>query len=276
MKNLIVRSLTGVVFLGIMIGGILWCKYSYGVLMLAILIGTMLEFLKLTSGSYYKFSKVLTVLAGAVLFILTFCYRAFDIPGKLVMLAVLPVAVVMIDSLYVKDKTEYGKFANMYTSILYIAVPVTMSNFLAFRHVGEYSGTTLLSLFILIWVMDTGSYVFGLALGQRFGKKLAPGISPKKSWIGFWGGLLCTVGAAVLLWHFGMLRLKWWVAAILGVVVAVAGVYGDLLESQWKRYYAVKDSGNTIPGHGGFLDRFDSSLFVLPAGVIFMEIVKLL
>ncbi len=275
MKNLILRSVSGIVFMAIMVVCIMWCKYSYAVLMLLILGGTMIEFLRLTSAGAYKFSRFLTVMSGVVLFILTFLYRAFDFPGKMIMLAVLPVAVVMIDSLYVKDKTEYGKFANMYTSILYIAVPIAMTNFAAFQH-GSYTGIPLLCLFILIWSMDTGSFVFGMALGQRFGKKLSPNISPKKSWVGFWGGLACTVAAAVLLQHFGLLDMKWWVACILGVVAAVAGVYGDLLESQWKRYYAVKDSGKTIPGHGGFLDRFDSSLFVLPAGIIFLEILKLL
>ncbi len=275
MKNVLVRGLAGIAFLVVMVGGILWCKYSYGVLMLGILVGCMLEFLKLTSGSYYKFSKFLTVMSGVTLFLLTFAYRAFDIPGKLVMLAVLPVAIVMIDSLYVRDKTEYGKFANMYTSILYIAIPIAMTNFLAFSH-GEYSGITFLSIFILIWTMDTCSYIFGMALGQRFGKKLSPNISPKKSWVGFWGGLACTVGVGILLGHFGLLNLKWWVAALLGLVVGISGLYGDLLESQWKRYYEVKDSGHTIPGHGGFLDRFDSTLFAMPAAVIFMEIVKLL
>ncbi|MCD8313668.1 MAG: phosphatidate cytidylyltransferase [Bacteroidales bacterium] len=286
MKNLILRTLTGIAFLVIMIGGILWCKYSYAVLMLAIMVGSMIEFLRLTSGSSYKFSKFLTILSGIILFLLTSAYRAFDIPGKLIMLAVLPVAIVMIDSLYVKDKTEYGKFANMYTSILYIAIPIAMTNFAAFSH-GEYlglkafldgnpAGLPLLSFFILTWTLDTGSYVFGMLLGQRFGKKLAPAISPHKSWVGFIGGMVCSIAVAILLAHFGLLPLSWWVAALLGVVTSIAGVYGDLLESQWKRYYAVKDSGNTIPGHGGLLDRFDSTLFTMPAAIIFMEIVNLL
>ncbi len=291
MKNLLIRTLAGLGFIVVMVGGIIWCKWSYAVLMLLILIGSMTEFMKLTTGTSYKFSRFLTVLAGVILFLVSFFYKAYyqtlNLPGSLIMLAVVPVAIVMMASLYVKDKTEYGKFAFMYTSILYIAIPLAITNLAAFDDNCHYiglkhflenpeAGLPLLSFFLLVWTMDTGSFIFGMAIGQKHGKKIAPKISPKKSWWGFWGGTFCTIVVAILLSYFGLLPMKWWVAAILGGLAAVTGIYGDLIESQWKRYYSVKDSGHTIPGHGGMLDRFDAALFILPTAVIFMEIIKLI
>ena len=135
----------------------------------------------------------------------------------------------------------------------------------------------MLSLFILIWMSDVGAYCVGTALGQRpDARKLAPSISPKKSWWGFWGGVFFCVAAAVglhfLTWlPFGLLH-----CIALGVIVSVAGVCGDLFESMWKRHFGVKDSGNCIPGHGGMLDRFDSSLVAIPLACVYLTLTGLL
>lgn len=276
MKNTAVRTISGIGFLAIMIAGLLWCRFSYGVLMLWIMIMMMREFFRMTMGDSYKFSQILAITTGAVLFCLTFIYKSYNLTGGLVALAIIPMAVVMIDSLYVKDKTEFGKFSNLYTGIVYIAVPITLSNFAVFDAVGSYNGWTMLCFFIMIWACDVGAFVFGCALGQRYGGRLFPSISPKKSWIGFWGGFAMSILAAVILQLGGMLPMNTWLAAVLGAVISVSGTYGDLVESQWKRHYEVKDSGTSIPGHGGYLDRFDSTLLALPAGIIFMELVRLL
>ena len=115
MKNLVVRTLSGIGFLAIMIGALLWCRFSFAALMLWITGMMMFEFFRMTMGSSYRFSQLLAILAAVTLFVLTFLFKSYDIPGRMVILSIIPIFIVMIDSLYVKDKTEFGKFANLYT-----------------------------------------------------------------------------------------------------------------------------------------------------------------
>ena len=177
----------------------------------------------------------------------------------------LPIMVVMVNSLYVKDKTEFGKFSDIYTGILYIAVPLSLSNLIVFFG-QQFNGIVLLCFFIIIWSSDVGGYIFGSTLGKRFSKKLFPDISPKKTWVGFWGGMFCSILSAIVLKDAMHLPISLINTIVLAIVMDIAGVYGDLFESQWKRHYNVKDSGTIIPGHGGMLDRFDSTLMAMPVG----------
>lgn len=270
MNNFIKRALSGVVFVGIMLAALLLNKYIFGVVMTLSLIVMMKEFLKMTCGNNYWFSQILSILAGATLFVLVYLYRGFGVPGRLVILAFIPVFILMINSLYVKDKSRFDKFSNLYTAILYIAVPWSLLNFAVFGCEGNFDGTLLLSFFVIIWGSDVGAYLFGVTLGQKYGKKLFPSISPKKSWIGFWGGLFMAVALAACLYSLELLPFKFGHCIAMAVLLNVTGVYGDLIESQWKRHHEVKDSGNIIPGHGGLLDRFDSALIAIPIGIIYL------
>lgn len=270
MNNFIKRALSGVVFVGVMLAALLLNKYIFGAVMTLSLIVMMKEFLKMTCGKNYWFSQILSIIAGATLFVLVYLYRGFGVPGRLVILAFIPVFILMINSLYVKDKSRFDKFSNLYTAILYIAVPWSLLNFAVFGCEGNFDGTLLLSFFVIIWGSDVGAYLFGITLGQKYGKKLFPSISPKKSWIGFWGGLVMAVALAVGLHYLGLLPFELPHCIVMSVLLNVTGVYGDLIESQWKRHYEVKDSGNIIPGHGGLLDRFDSALIAIPIGIIYL------
>lgn len=273
------RAISGIVYAGLLISSILWCKYSFLVFMLFAISVMMHEFMRMTMGSEYKVSQTLTIIAGCVLFGIVWAIRAFDaIIAKFCFVAMIPVFVVMVNSLYVKYKKDFGKFANVYTALMYIAIPFTIYNFLVFSHDGQYSGWLLLAFFLIIWASDTGAYLFGMSLGQKFGKKLFPSISPKKSWVGFWGGLFLALVVGVVLFltgsfeFSGLKDFSWYHALGLSAVMNVSGVYGDLFESQWKRHYEVKDSGSIIPGHGGLLDRFDSAIFAIPAGMIYLAV----
>ena len=276
MKNLIVRTLTGAGFVVGVVVALLLNKYCFGLLMILLMTAMMVEFFRMTMRGEYWFSQILSILAAIVLFVLTFLYRGFDFPGRLVVLAIIPVFVIMINSLYVKDKTDFGKFANLYTALRYIAVPVSLMNLAVFSPTGEYNGTLLLSLFIIVWVSDIGGYVFGMSIGQKYGRKLFPEVSPKKSWAGFWGGLFLAVAAGAVLHYTNMLHYPLLHCLVLSLLMNIFGVYGDLIESQWKRYYAVKDSGTFMPGHGGFLDRLDSALLAIPVGIIYLLVVNIL
>lgn len=263
-------------FAAIMLAAFLTNEYVYGVVMLLSLVIMMKEFLTMTCGSNYPYSQVLSILSGAVLFTLIYMYKAFEFPGRLVILAFVPVFLLMINSLYLKDKSRFDKFANLYTALMYIAVPWSLLNFAVFNSAGEFNGILLLCFFCIIWGTDVGAYIFGITLGQKYGKKLFPSISPKKSWIGFWGGLATAIGVAVGLHYAGLFRFDLIHCIFMGALLCVAGVYGDLIESQWKRHYNVKDSGNVIPGHGGLLDRFDSALIAIPIGIIYLVVMNVL
>lgn len=270
MNNFIKRTLSGVGFVAVMLAALLLNKYIFGVVMSLALVVMMKEFLKMTCGKNYWFSQILSILAGTTLFVLVFLYKGFDFPGRLVILAFIPVFILMINSLYVKDKTRFDKFSNLYAAVLYIAVPWSLLNFAVFNSEGTFCGTLLLSFFLIIWGSDVGAYLFGITLGQKYGRKLFPSISPKKSWIGFWGGMVMAVGIAVGLHYLELLPFELIHCISIAVLLDVTGVYGDLIESQWKRHYEVKDSGNIIPGHGGLLDRFDSALIAIPIGIIYL------
>ena len=276
MNNFIKRTISGIGFAAVMLAAFLTNEYVYGVVMLLSLVIMMKEFLTMTCGSNYPYSQVLSILSGAVLFTLIYMYKAFEFPGRLVILAFVPVFLLMINSLYLKDKSRFDKFANLYTALMYIAVPWSLHNFAVFNAAGEFNGILLLCFFCIIWGTDVGAYIFGITLGQKYGKKLFPSISPKKSWIGFWGGLATAIGVAVGLHYAGLFRFDLIHCIFMGALLCVAGVYGDLIESQWKRHYNVKDSGNVIPGHGGLLDRFDSALIAIPIGIIYLVVMNVL
>ena len=276
MNNFIKRTLSGIGFAAIMLAALLTNKFVFGIVMLLSLVVMMREFLHMTCGSEYRYSQILSIFAGVTLFVLTYLFKGFNFPGRLVILAFIPVFVVMINSLYVKDKSRFDKFANLYTAILYIAVPWSVFNFAVFNGCGDFNGKLLLAFFAIVWGSDVGAYLFGITLGQKYGKKLFPSISPKKSWIGFWGGMLMAIAVAMILHYAGLMPFTLLHCVFLAVLLDVAGVYGDLIESQWKRHYNVKDSGNLIPGHGGMLDRFDSALIAIPIGVIYLVVANLL
>jgi len=275
MNNTVVRTLSGAVYGALIFCSLLINGYFFAALIVFSMCAMMVEFYRMTMGESYKFSRALAIGAGVILFLLLYFCKAFHMPGKYVALAIIPILIVMFNSLLVKDKSEFTKFAFIYTGLLYIAVPMSLSNLLAFRE-GNFSGLLLLCFFIIIWCSDIGAYILGSLFGQKYGRKIAPEISPKKSWIGFWGGLLFAVLAAMILHWTGLLSFPLVHCIILAVLMHGSGVAGDLFESMWKRCCNVKDSGNLIPGHGGMLDRLDSTLFAMPVGAIYLALFNLI
>ncbi|MBQ9185570.1 MAG: phosphatidate cytidylyltransferase [Bacteroidales bacterium] len=274
MSNTVTRSIFGILFIGVMLAGLLLNQFGFAALMLFIMVTMMLEFLHMTVGKKFLLCRILAIITGIILFSATFIIIAYNYPTKYIAIALLPFAVLMSASLYSHDRGDFRDFSHILASLLYIALPIALSNLLVFRG-GEFSGQLMLAFFIIIWASDVGAYVFGISLGQKYGKKLFPEVSPKKSWIGFWGGILSSMLAGLILsltefLPFGIVH-----CMILGAIMGVSGVYGDLFESMWKRSSDVKDSGSIIPGHGGLLDRFDSSLFAIPVGVLYLILLNL-
>ncbi|MBQ6175849.1 MAG: phosphatidate cytidylyltransferase [Bacteroidales bacterium] len=275
MNNTVKRTLSGICFLAIVIGGLLVNKYLYAALITFMMVTMLYEFYRMTMGELFPRTRALAIVLGCSSFLTLFFVLAFRLEIRLVGLSAILLLVLMISTLMVKDKADFKLFSFLYTGLLYIAAPLTLSSFVVLDQAGNFDGRPMLAFFIIIWASDVGAYCVGMLLG-KYSKKLFESVSPKKTWAGFWGGLAFAVLAGLILVWTGLWTYPWYHAIILSVIMHVAGVFGDLFESQWKRVCEIKDSGNIIPGHGGMMDRFDSALFAIPAGVIYLVIIGLL
>lgn len=228
-------------------------------------------------GSSHKVPRIIAMVLGAAMFITVWLGCAFDsaIPFKYSSLNAIVLLALMISIVLEKDTKDFRSVSYLFTGILYIAMPLSLSNLIMFNN-GEFNGLMMLAFFIIIWSSDVGAYCFGLVFGQKiWPAKLCPSISPKKSWAGFWGGMLTALVAAAIMYSCGLLEFPLWHCLGMAAVMNVMGVFGDLYESMWKRAAGIKDSSNLIPGHGGLMDRFDSALFAIPSGVIYLIIASL-
>ena len=188
---------------------------------------------------------------------------------------IVTIAYLFISGLYLDRTHALDVWAYTMMSQIYIALPFSLLTCIAFipyplgalgvAYVWMYP----LAVFLFLWASDTGAYCVGSLLGRKIPYRLFPSISPKKSWVGSIGGGLLAILVAIPVSIFEPSMTIWqWIGFAL--VVTVFGTWGDLVESQIKRTLGIKDSGNILPGHGGLLDRFDSSLLAIPAAVIYI------
>jgi phosphatidate cytidylyltransferase len=278
-NNFIKRAITGVLFVAILVGCILYDSFSFGILFTIISALTIYEFGQLVNMRVegVKINKTITMLGGAYLFvaIMGFCTNAGQEGSKIFIPYVLLLLYMMISELYLKKENPVLNWAYSMLSQLYIGLPFAMLNILAFNYNKEYNSVSYvsilpLSVFIFIWLNDTGAYCIGSLIGKH---RLFERISPKKSWEGSIGGGVVAIGVSFLLAHYFPFMSMWeW--AGLALVVVIFGTWGDLTESLLKRQLHVKDSGTILPGHGGMLDRFDSALMAIPAAVVYMYFIQ--
>ncbi len=276
-SSLKLRTVSGIVFVLVMLGCLLFSPYLYAALIIYMMVGMMHEFYAMTMGDIFKVPRILAIASGIIFFALLFCFFSYRIPAKLISLGMIPVTATMLSLLFDKDrKGRLKDFSHIFTGLVYIAVPLSLSTFIALKD-GSFSCILLICFFVIIWCSDIGAYTIGMSFGRKEdSRKLCPDISPKKTWIGFWGGMAFSIIAAIVLKLTGLLDIHWLHCIALAVMMHVAGVLGDLFESAWKRACGVKDSGRAIPGHGGLLDRFDSTLMAVPVGTIYLALFNLL
>ena len=276
MKNLIIRTITGVIFVAAIVASFL--RPEAMVLLFSIVTGmTVWEFCGLVNQRDNVTVNRFICTVAAVYFFFAMTYFCSDLYGgsaKSVVFIPYLVTVVylLVAELYAKQKDPINNWAYTMLSQMYIALPFSLLNVLAFtaRPDGQVAFNTLLplSVFVFLWLNDTGAYCVGSLLGRH---KLFPRISPAKSWEGSIGGAVVVLAAAYAIGYYidGLMLTPWqWLG--LGLVVAVFGTWGDLVESLFTRTLGIKDSGNILPGHGGMLDRFDSSLLAIPAAVVYL------
>ena len=276
MKNFIVRTITSVFFVAAIVTSFL--NPQAMTLLFALVTGmTIWEFAGLVNDRpYIDINRFICTVSGVYLFLAMSGYNSGLTPSTVFIPYLVSIIYLMVAELYLKAKDPINNWAYTMFSQLYIALPFSLLNVLAFRSNGydtHYTYLMPLSVFVFLWINDAGAYCVGSLLGRH---KLFPRISPGKSWEGSIGGGLLVVAVAVAIWHFttlydvndlGLNAYEW---AGLGMVVVVFGTWGDLIESLLNRTLGINDSGNILPGHGGMLDRFDSTLLAVPAAVVYL------
>ena len=282
MKNFIIRSITGILFVTAIV--VCFLNPVSNAFLFALVTGlTVWEFTGLVNQREgVDTNRFICTVAGVYLFFAITGYVSGQTPSTVFIPYLITLIYLMVAELYAKNPDPINTWAYTMMSQLYVALPFSMISVLAFRSTPEgiaYTYLMPLSVFVFLWLNDSGAYCCGSLLGKH---KLFPRVSPGKSWEGSVGGAIVVVAVAGAVGYYTeqygvndlQLNIFQWMG--LGLVVVIFGTWGDLVESLFKRTLGIKDSGNILPGHGGMLDRFDSSLLAFPAAVVYLYTLTLI
>ncbi|HEY5589823.1 MAG TPA: phosphatidate cytidylyltransferase [Paludibacter sp.] len=266
MNNFVKRTLSGFLFVTLIIGSILLSHYTFAIVFALICGLTMREFHKLTNiQSDVEVNIWIATGGGILLFLSSYLFKSDILPYTVFSVYGLYIVLVLVFELYRQKSNPLHNWAYFILGQIIVALPFSLLNFILF--VDDYQPLVLLSVFVTIWVNDTGAYLVGVTFGRH---RLFERISPKKSWEGFVGGALAALlsGYVFSLFIPQISLINW---LIFSEIIVVFGTFGDLIESLMKRTVNIKDSGKIIPGHGGLLDRFDSMLLAAPVVFIYLS-----
>ena len=266
MNNFVKRSISGFLFVILVVGSILLSDILFAFVFAAITCFTVREFQKMTNQQPDVNVNLWVVTGGGILlFLSSFLYASGTVGYPIFSIYGLYLVLVFVSELYRQNQNALHNWAYFVLGQLFVVLPFSLLNFIIY--IDGYQPIILLSVFVTIWVNDTGAYLVGVTFGKH---RLFERISPKKSWEGFVGGALAALisGYVFSLFIPEISLLKWFAFS---EIIVLSGTFGDLIESLMKRTVHVKDSGNVIPGHGGLLDRFDSMLLAAPVIFIYLS-----
>ena len=274
MKNLWVRTLSGAVLAAVVLGAVVWSQWSFGILLAALLVVGLSEFYTLAEKQGSKPQRIVGLVAGLVLFALNFAFISDDIQilgsarqafacGMALLLLLLPA--MFICELYRRRENPAANIGITFMGVVYVALPFSLMCYIPIIGSEAWSPWVMIFYVFIIWANDVFAYLVGMSIGRH---RLFERLSPKKSWEGFFGGIVGAVAMGLVAAR--VLEGGYAAWAGLALVAAVSGVLGDLVESMFKRAAGVKDSGTLIPGHGGVLDRFDAMLLSAPFVFVYM------
>lgn len=278
MKNLITRSITGLLFVAVILGATWFSQVSFRGLILIGTILTLLEFYRLVNENVSRWVLYADILGGTYLVGILFLLHNTQpgIPGiYLFSPYIIYLLYTFVVRLYLKEENPIKSLSLSLMGQIYVALPLGLLSYIAYPPLEAqyllmpYNALMVIAFFSFIWINDTGAYIVGSLLGKH---RLFERISPKKSWEGFFGGVIFTMVAGWI-WstQCSFLNTEQWI--VLSAIVAIFSTWGDLCESLLKRTLHVKDSGQILPGHGGLLDRLDSVLLATPAAVIYLYLI---
>jgi phosphatidate cytidylyltransferase len=278
LNNFFRRTLTGAWIVIFVLGGFWLHPVTFFLAGLIILAGTQYEYYIMIRNTGVRPQLIPGMITGISGYVIATLVAAGIFPAKYFLVLIPMMLLMMIVELYRRQDKPFDSLAHTLFSVLYTGIPMSMFPFAAFSRQGlesilphrieAFSPGIIIGFFLLIWANDTGAYLAGVSFGKH---KLFERISPKKTWEGFFGGVVLVVLVAWLLsgWLGVVDRTQW---IIIALIISVAGTYGDLIESMLKRSIGVKDSGSIMPGHGGFLDRFDSAIISFPLVYLFISL----
>jgi phosphatidate cytidylyltransferase len=267
-SNLTQRIIAAVIAVPLLIFCIYYSEWSFFGLFLLISVLTQLEFYKLLKLDENAPLLLYGTFCGASLFLLSFLIETHRIHELSYYIISPLLTLIFFIKLYKKkDQKPFMNIAYTFLGIIYVSLPFALIVVLA--HVtGQYSWQIVLGCLFLLWASDTGAYFAGTNFGKT---KLFERVSPKKSWEGSIGGFAAAMVVAFFLAKY-FEDIEAWQWYIIGAIIVIAGTFGDLVESLFKRSIQIKDSGSIIPGHGGFLDRFDGLLLSVPFIIAFLKL----
>jgi phosphatidate cytidylyltransferase len=277
--NLRTRSITALGLGSIFVAAVILSEYSSALIFLIIALGGLIEFYTLIAkSSDVKPQKIVGAILGLIVFMtgitLTVLADSTGISliewkkiGATFLVLFLGIAA---GEMLRKSAQAFQNVSATIFGVLYTCIPFALLVNTGVDAQGNYAPWTIMGFFFIIWASDTGAYFVGRSFGKH---KLAERLSPKKTVEGFIGGIGASAIVGYLLSHYNStLGVTTWL--ICGIVLAIAGTAGDLFESMLKRQLGVKDSGNILPGHGGILDRFDSTYFAAPVYWMFIKLLS--
>jgi len=265
-KNLLIRSLSGALFVVLVIGSIFLSPYAFGLLFLIFsIIGTH-ELLRMSNLLANISPNKYLAFGASIITYISIWFSILQNNFQWIIFCVLLLPIALLAELYRKKETPMMNVIYTLFPALYISLPLALLNyFITFE-----KGLLLIAFFVTIWAGDTFAYIVGSLIGKH---RLFERISPKKSWEGTIGSMVLTMGFSLFYTDlFGLFN--WWQWMIFVVICLISGSYGDLVESLFKRSVGVKDSGKIMPGHGGVLDRFDAVLLASPFIFVFLQIIS--
>lgn len=273
-SNLTQRLITALVGAAAIVFGIMFSEWTYFIIFFIITLFALIEFYKLSGLDGMLPQKTFGTVSGVLIFCLSFFIERGDISYRYYFLIFPVVSCVYMIKLYKKfERKPFTNIAYTFLGIFYVAVPFALLNIATFEN-NRYDYQIIFGCLFILWASDSGAYFAGTLFGKR---KLFERISPKKSWEGFIGGAILAFSFAYGLPYFFSAighepTIRSWQWMVIGLIIIIGGTFGDLVESLLKRSIEIKDSGTSLPGHGGFLDRFDGLLISAPFIVAFLEI----
>ena len=274
-SSLLKRTLGSVLLVVVVVGGVWLSPLLYAALFgfaLALMIN---EFYRMSLGrATHTVVRVMLIALCVAFFVACVLFKLYGIDSRYLLIAFPLLAVALFAVMFDKDhRIERLTVQDLCFPLVYLLLPFVITNMLFFDRSGAYSPYLFIAVITLVWMNDVGGYALGMAFGQReHSRKLAPALSPKKSWAGVIGCVVFTFITAAVIFLTGWFNLALWQWMAAAFIVVVFGICGDLFESLIKRHYALKDAGSIVLGHGGMLDRFDGALFAIPAVTVFFKL----
>ncbi|MCP4460254.1 MAG: phosphatidate cytidylyltransferase [Cytophagales bacterium] len=264
-SDLLARGVTALIGAFVLIFCTVYNQWTFFGIFLLVTVLSVREYARL--GDLPKIQIGWLYVSAIATYMLLFLFASGDLRPKYLSMLLPIYSVGLIIQLFLEDKRPLRVIGLCYLCLGYVVIPLSLLSFVVFFRY-QYNPYLVVALLFIIWCMDTGAYFTGISIGKH---KLFEKISPKKSWEGAIGGFLFAVCAS---WIFSLYldQLSLWQWLFMGAVIAVTGILGDLVESFIKRVAATKDSGSSLPGHGGFLDRFDSLIFSIPFYLLLLNL----